>query len=91
MAQASAKEKSLRRYLLSGVLNDMHMPDQGWSEFWNRFAQDLDVRLSSPVTHLDRDETLAKRRGGPKSGAWPGCERIGAFRHALCIVVTVFD
>jgi hypothetical protein len=41
-------------YLLSGVLNDMHMPDQGWSEFWNRFAQDLDVRLSSPVTHLDR-------------------------------------
>jgi hypothetical protein len=41
-------------YLLSGVLNDMHMPDQGWSEFWSRFAQDKDVRLDSPVTHLDR-------------------------------------
>lgn len=41
-------------YILSGVLNQLHMPDQGWSEFWHRFAEHLTIELSSPVTHLDR-------------------------------------
>lgn len=54
-------------YLLSGVLNDMHMPDQGWTEFWTRFAEDKDVRLSSPVTHLDRSGPKPVITAGGKS------------------------
>ena len=30
------------------------MPDEGWSEFWRRFSEDLNVRTSSPVLSLDR-------------------------------------
>ncbi|KCZ94336.1 FAD-dependent oxidoreductase [Hyphomonas johnsonii] len=42
------------QYLLSGVLNDLHMPEQGWSTFWQRFASGFDVRLDSRVIGLDR-------------------------------------
>lgn len=42
------------QYLLSGVLNDLHMPEQGWSTFWERFARPFDVRLGAGVTGLDR-------------------------------------
>ena len=42
------------QYLLSGVLNDLHMPEQGWTTFWERFARPLDVRLSTPVIGIDR-------------------------------------
>ncbi|MBR9806975.1 MAG: FAD-dependent oxidoreductase [Alphaproteobacteria bacterium] len=41
-------------FILSGVLNQLHMPDEGWSEFWRRFSEDLNVRTSSPVLSLDR-------------------------------------
>lgn len=41
--------------LISGVLNDMHMPVEGWSEFWERFSKRLDVRLEARVLGLDRD------------------------------------
>lgn len=42
------------QYLLSGVLNDLHMPEQGWSTFWERFARPFDIRLGAGVTGLDR-------------------------------------
>jgi hypothetical protein len=42
------------QYVLSGVLNDLHMPEQGWSTFWQRFASSFDVRLGTPVLGLDR-------------------------------------
>ena len=42
------------QYVLSGVLNDLHMPEQGWTTFWQRFARSFDVRLSTPVLGLDR-------------------------------------
>ena len=42
------------QYVLSGVLNDLHMPEQGWTTFWQRFASALDVRLGTPVLGLDR-------------------------------------
>jgi len=40
--------------LISGVLNDMHMPVEGWSEFWNRFATRFDIRLEARVEHIER-------------------------------------
>lgn len=40
--------------LISGVLNDMHMPVEGWSEFWNRFAKRFDLRLDSRIEQLER-------------------------------------
>ena len=43
--------------LISGVLNDMHMPVEGWSEFWERFSKRFDIRLEANVLGLDRDET----------------------------------
>jgi hypothetical protein len=43
--------------LISGVLNDMHMPVEGWSEFWQRFSKRFDIRLDANVLGLDRNET----------------------------------
>lgn len=43
--------------LISGVLNDMHMPVESWSEFWERFSKRFDIRLDANVLGLDRDET----------------------------------
>lgn len=40
----------------SGLRKKLKMPVEGWSEFWNRFAADLDIRLSSPVERIDRSE-----------------------------------
>jgi len=40
--------------LISGVLNDMHMPVEGWSEFWNRFAKRFDVRLEARIEQIER-------------------------------------
>lgn len=40
--------------LISGVLNDMHMPVEGWSEFWNRFSKRFDIRLDARIDHIDR-------------------------------------
>lgn len=40
--------------ILSGAIRDLLTPVKGWSEFWERVAQDLDVRRASAVTHIDR-------------------------------------
>lgn len=40
--------------LISGVLNDMHMPVEGWSEFWNRFATRFDIRLEARIEQIER-------------------------------------
>lgn len=42
--------------LISGVLNDMHMPVEGWSEFWNRFSKRFDIRLDARIDHVERSE-----------------------------------
>lgn len=39
---------------VSGALNQLHMPVEGWSEFWRRLAEDLDVRLNCPVQRIER-------------------------------------
>lgn len=43
--------------LISGVLNDMQMPVEGWSEFWNRFATRFNVRLEARIEQIDRRES----------------------------------
>ena len=43
--------------ILSGVLNDLVMPHQGWSEFWRRFSSDFDIRMETPIRNIDRRES----------------------------------
>ena len=51
--------------LISGVLNDMHMPVEGWSEFWNRFATRFEVRLESQIEQIERrDDGVTIHAGG---------------------------
>ncbi len=51
--------------LISGVLNDMHMPVEGWSEFWNRFATRFDIRLEARIEHIERrDNSVIVVSGG---------------------------
>lgn len=42
--------------LISGVLNDMHMPVEGWSEFWTRLSKPFDVRLDARIEYVERSE-----------------------------------
>lgn len=42
--------------LISGVLNDMHMPVEGWSEFWTRFSKRFDIRLDTRIDHIERTD-----------------------------------
>ena len=44
-------------FLLSGVLNELHMPEQGWSEFWQRFAKRLDVVTGAQITEVARRDS----------------------------------
>jgi len=40
--------------ILTGLLKQLKMPAQGWSEFWERAAAGLDVKLASRVSKVDR-------------------------------------
>jgi len=40
--------------LLSGRINDLQMPVQGWSKLWEHIADGLTVRLDSEVTRISR-------------------------------------
>lgn len=40
--------------ITSGVLNDLRMPADGWSHFWETLSRDFDVRLNTPVRQVDR-------------------------------------
>jgi hypothetical protein len=51
--------------LISGVLNDMHMPVEGWSEFWNRFSKPFDIRLDARIEYIERsDDGVVLHSGG---------------------------
>ncbi|WP_291205902.1 FAD-dependent oxidoreductase [Hyphomonas sp.] len=51
--------------LISGVLNDMHMPVEGWSEFWKRFATRFDIRLEAGIEQIERrDNSVVVVSGG---------------------------
>lgn len=39
---------------LSGALNQLHMPVEGWSTLWARLAEDLNVRTGCPVETIER-------------------------------------
>lgn len=38
----------------SGLRKKLQMPRQGWTEFWRRVSEDLDVRVNMPVTAVTR-------------------------------------
>lgn len=42
--------------ILSGTLNRIYMPVEGWSEFWERLAADMDVRLETEIRFIDRTD-----------------------------------
>ena len=44
-----------RPLILSGMLNDLLMPVEGWSEFWRRLSLRLDVRVGHRVDRVRRD------------------------------------
>lgn len=43
--------------LLTGALNQIHAPEQGWTEFWMRASRHLNVETSAAVTLIRRGET----------------------------------
>ncbi|MEM1087376.1 MAG: FAD-dependent oxidoreductase [Pseudomonadota bacterium] len=45
------------KLLFTGLLKQLKMPEIGWAEFWNIVAADLDVRLNSKVSEIDRSGT----------------------------------
>jgi hypothetical protein len=44
-----------RPLILSGMLNDLVMPKEGWSEFWLRISRNLNVRVGHRITSVRRD------------------------------------
>ena len=40
--------------ILSGTLNRIYMPAEGWSEFWERLCTGMDVRLETRIRHISR-------------------------------------
>ncbi len=42
------------KLILTGLFKQLKMPVDGWAEFWTRVAADLDVRLNTKVTSIDR-------------------------------------
>ena len=42
---------------LSGALNQLHLPDIGWQEFWAKLAHNMDLRSSARVTSVVRSDT----------------------------------
>lgn len=42
--------------ILSGTLNRIYMPVEGWSEFWERLCADMDVRLEAQVRQIERKD-----------------------------------
>ncbi|MEM7768534.1 MAG: FAD-dependent oxidoreductase [Pseudomonadota bacterium] len=61
--------------ILSGVLNDLVMPHQGWSLFWDRFSQDMEIRLETPITAIQRTEDGVQIHTG---------ERAERFDYVIC-------
>ncbi|MEL6860734.1 MAG: FAD-dependent oxidoreductase [Pseudomonadota bacterium] len=41
--------------LVTGLLKFTVMPEGGWQNFWDRFAQNLDIRLHEAATEIERD------------------------------------
>lgn len=42
------------KLIMTGLLKQLKMPAEGWAEFWNRIAAQLDVRVNTKVTGVDR-------------------------------------
>ncbi|HPF21928.1 MAG TPA: FAD-dependent oxidoreductase [Hyphomonas sp.] len=42
--------------ILSGTLNKIYMPVEGWSEFWERLCANMDVRLEAQIRQIERKD-----------------------------------
>ena len=56
----------------TGFLKQLKLPVDGWAEFWRRLAQTLDVRLSTPIIRIDRDQN--RHRLTTKQGDMHDCD-----------------
>jgi len=45
------------KFIASGVLNRLNMPNEGWSRLWERVAEEFEVELNSRVSRIIRSET----------------------------------
>lgn len=54
------------KLILTGLFKQLKMPVEGWAEFWRRVALDLDVRLNSRVTGVERtpEKTIIRTEPG---------------------------
>ena len=43
--------------ILTGLLKQLQMPVEGWTAFWERVAEPLDVRTSTPIVRITRGES----------------------------------
>jgi predicted NAD/FAD-binding protein len=65
------------RLILSGALNQVHMIREGWSQLWNLLADDINVRLSTPV------ESVERSKDGIIVNSSSGFEK---FDHIVCAI-----
>lgn len=66
------------KLILTGLFKQLKMPVEGWAEFWNRVAAELDVRLNERVVTIDRS--------GPRIKLITDNGNIEAFDHIVCAI-----
>ena len=55
------------KFIASGVFNRLDMPRRGWSELWNRVADEFEVELNTQVDRIVRSETGVEVFQGDRS------------------------
>jgi len=42
------------KLIITGILKQLTMPLEGWTEFWRRVSLEFDIRLNQRIAHVDR-------------------------------------
>jgi len=42
------------KLIITGILKQLKMPLEGWTEFWRRVSLEFDIRLNQRIAHVDR-------------------------------------
>ncbi|MEO1660693.1 MAG: FAD-dependent oxidoreductase [Pseudomonadota bacterium] len=84
--------------LITGLLKFTVMPDRGWQNFWDRFAESLTVKLSDPAKRVIRDQrgvTVETEKGGIYQADYLintiPMDRFAALTHPTAAEQTVAD
>ncbi|MEO1101719.1 MAG: FAD-dependent oxidoreductase [Pseudomonadota bacterium] len=72
--------------LLSGQFNQIHAPEQGWTEFWKRVADGLTVETDAAVTAIKRDETGVTLTVNEEARAFDGVVCAAPFNQFASVV-----